>query len=350
MQTDRKLFGTMPDGRPVEEVTLRGPKISCSVITYGASLRTLLVPDRNGNPVDVLLGMDTLEGYRQQQKYLGAIVGRFANRIGGARFTLDGKEYVLEANDGPNQLHGSTTGYWTKVWTIAELTENAVLLTLDSPDMDAGYPGNLAVQVRYTVLEDGLEIKYHAETDKKTLCNLTNHAYFNLNGHASGAITDHIIQLNADYYTPTDPRSIPTGEIAPVAGTPMDLRTPRKIGDGIDDPFEQLSWAGGWDNNFVLNQGEEKMHSAAKVWSPESGIAMEVLTDQPGLQFYAGNYMEDCPVGKDNTPYGKRCGFCLETQVFPDAPNHPNFPSAVITPDKPYDTETVYQFGIHTAS
>lgn len=341
----RTVFGTMPDGRAVEEIVLRDGALTCSVITYGGILRALTVPDKDGNPVDVLLGMDALKGYLDPANgCLGALVGRCANRIGGASFPLNGREYRLAANAGPNHLHGGPTGFYTRLWTAEEVTDNSVLLTLFSPDGDEGYPGNLRVRVRYTLADGALRIDYAAKCDADTIVNLTNHAYFNLSGHDSGPMTDQTIQIFAGRYTPTDAASIPTGEIASVEGTPMDLRQPVPIGAHIDDGFQQLTFAGGYDHNWVLDGGEDALHPAARAYSPRTGIALEVLTTLPGVQFYAANSLDGCPAGKGGAPYGRRWGFCLETQLFPDSPHHPNFPSAVLRAGEVWEHATVLRF------
>lgn len=336
-------FGTMPDGTPVEEITLQCGALSCAILTYGGALRSLTVPDRKGNPVDILLGFDRLEDYRAQDSYLGALVGRYANRIGDSRFSLNGVEYPLAANNGKNHLHGGLVGFDKQVWTVEACSQNALTLTLSSPDGQEGYPGNLQVRVTYTLTEDALTLDYQAQCDQDTLCNLTNHAYFNLNGHQSGPVGEQYIQIFADAYTPTDTGSIPTGEIAPVEGTPMDLRQGRKIGEHVDDDFAQLTLAGGYDHNWVLAQAPRELTSAAKAWSEETGVVLEALTTLPGIQFYSGNYLDGCPAGKGGAPYDKRWGFCLETQFFPDSPNRPNFPSAVLKAGETYRHQTVYR-------
>ena len=324
-------FGVLPDGTPVEEYTLRAGALSCGVITFGGSLRTLRVPDRAGRPVDVLLGFDSLEAYRTHGKSLGALVGRYANRIGGARFPLNGQTYALAANDhGVNHLHGGLLGFNKRVWTVEDASDSALTLSLFSPDGDEGYPGNLTVRVTYTLTEEGLTIAYWARCDQDTVCNLTNHAYFNLSGHDSGPVLDQTIQLLADAYTPTDPLSIPTGEIAPVEGTPMDLRASAPIGARIGEDFPQLLQAGGYDHNWIPNGQPGTLRPIARAFSPATGVTMEVLSTLPGVQFYTGNYLDGCPAGKDGAPYANRWGFCLETQFYPDTPNHENFPSCVL--------------------
>ena len=343
---NRTVFGNLTDGTPVEELTLREGALSCSIITYGGALRALTVPGRAGQPVDVALGLDTLEDYLKQNKCLGALVGRYANRIGGASFDLNGVRYTLAANNGVNHLHGGKVGFNKRLWTVEALSENSVTLSLRSPDGEEGYPGDLRVEATYTLRRGALEIAYFARTDRDTLCNLTNHTYFNLSGHASGPVTGQYIRLMAERYTPTAAGSIPTGELAPVAGTPMDFRTARPIGERIDEPFEQLTMAGGYDHNWVIDGWDGTLRPAAMAWSPDTGVVMEVETTLPGVQFYTGNALDGCPAGKGGAPYAGRWGFCLETQVFPDAPHHPNFPSAVLAAGDEYRSKTVYRFSV----
>jgi len=352
MEQNRTAFGRMPDGAQVELLTLRDGACVCEIITYGGAVRSLVVPDRDGRPVDVVLGFDTLEDYMAQDKYIGALVGRYANRIGGAKFTLDGVEYRLAANDRENSLHGGNVGFDKQVWTVEALAGNSVTLSLTSPDGQEGYPGTLKVRVTYTLADGALSIDYWARSDQDTVCNLTNHSYFNLSGHDSGSVESQDIRLYASRYTPTVPGSIPTGEAAPVDGTVMDLRRTRPIGACIDEDFEQLAIAGGWDHNWVIDGWDgtgrqDAPRPAAWAWSPDTCIAMEVLTTLPGVQFYSGNYLDGCPAGKGGAPYGKRCGFCLETQFFPDSPNRPRFPSCVLRAGEEYRSRTVYRFSAH---
>ncbi len=338
-------FGVMPDGTAVELYTLTAGALSCGVITFGGSLQSLRVPDRTGKPVDVLLGFDTLEPYRTHGKSLGALVGRYANRIGGAKFTLNGETYHLAANNnGVNHLHGGRVGFNQRVWTVEDAGDSRLTLSLFSPDGEEGYPGNLTVRVTYTLTEEGLTIRYEAECGGDTVCNLTNHAYFNLSGHDSGPVLDQIIQLLADRYTPTDPLSIPTGEIAPVEGTPMDLRAPAPIGARIGENFPQLLQAGGYDHNWIPGGEPGTLRPIARAFSEETGVSMEVLSTLPGVQFYTGNYLDGCPAGKGGAPYANRWGFCLETQFYPDSPNHENFPSCVLRPGEVFDHTAAFRF------
>lgn len=346
MCQSRRPFGALPGGGAVEELTLRAGGLSCAVLTYGGAVRALTVPDRAGRPVDVVLGFDRLEDYLAHDGHLGALIGRYANRIGGSRFTLNGAEYPLPANDGPNHLHGGPGGFDRQVWTVEALTDRSAVLALRSPHGQEGYPGTLDVRAAYTLTDGGLTIDYQARCDRDTVCNLTNHSYFNLSGHGSGPVGGQYIQICADRYTPTDRRSIPTGEIAPVEGTPMDLRRPLPMGDGWDRPFPQLALAGGYDHNWALNGWDGSLRPAARAWSPDTGIALEVLTTLPGVQFYSGNYLDGCPAGKGGAPYGRRWGFCLETQFFPDSPNRPQFPSPVLRAGAEYRQRTEYRFSV----
>lgn len=344
MEDNRKTFGYMPDGTVVEELTLRDGAFVCKVITYGGVLRSLMVPDRNGNLVDVVLGYDTLEDYREQSKHFGALVGRYANRIGGARFTLNGVEYKLAENNGKNSLHGGLVGFDRQVWTVEALSENAVTLSLVSPDMQEGYPGTLTVRAAYTLSGGALSIDYWGKSDKDTAFNPTNHSYFNLSGHDSGDVESQDIRLYASRYTPAAPGLIPTGEIADVEGTPMDLRRVQPIGAHINEPFEQLTMAGGYDHNWVIDGWDGTLRPAAWAWSPDTCIAMETLTTLPGIQFYAGNFVGGGCAGKGGAVYGDRQAFCLETQFYPDTPNQPGFPSCVLRAGEEYHSTTVYRF------
>ena len=338
-------FGLMPDGTPVELYTLSAGALSCGVITFGGSLQSLRVPDRAGKPVDVLLGFDSLEPYRTHGKSLGALVGRYANRIGGAEFTLNGTTYPLAANDnGVNHLHGGRVGFNQRVWTVEDAGADRLALSLFSPDGEEGYPGNLTVRVTYVLTEEGLAIEYRAECDRDTVCSLTNHAYFNLSGHGSGPVLDQTIQLLADRYTPTDPLSIPTGEIAPVEGTPMDLRRPIPIGARIGEDFPQLRQAGGYDHNWIPHGDPGTLRPIARAASAATGISMEVLSTLPGLQLYTGNFLSGCPAGKGGAAYANRWGFCLETQFYPDTPNHPDFPSCVLHAGDTFAHRAVFRF------
>ena len=338
-------FATLQSGEEVFEVTLRNDALACQILTFGATLRALYVPDRNGKITDVVLGYDTVEEYVQGEGYLGATVGRCANRIAKGRFTLNGKEYTLACNDGNNHLHGGNVGFSHRVWDIAEVQETAVTLKLHSDDGEEGYGGNLEVSVTYTLKGTGLYLHYRAVSDADTPCSLTNHSYFNLAGHNSGDVLRQKIAIYAENYTPSDAESIPTGAIDSVAGTPMDLRQATPIGAHIDEDFWQLRQAKGYDHNYAVNPSVGTLRDAAQVICEESGITMTVSTTMEGMHFYSGNYLNEGRLGKGGCHYGPRHGFCLETQHFPDAINQPAFPSAVLKPGEEYDHTTVFEFG-----
>lgn len=338
-----ETFGTL-NGKPVELIRLRSGKLACEILSYGATLRKLSVPDRKGRPVDVVLGYDTLEDYVNLDGYFGATVGPVANRIGGASCLLNGKKLQLTANDGPNCLHSGAAGLDKRLWEVVAASEEAVTLLTTHPDKTGGFPGPLRVAVTYWLEDDSLLIEYRAVSDRDTLCNLTNHSYFNLDGHDSGSVLDHSVQIFAKSFTPTDERSIPTGAIRAVSGTAMDLTKPRRIGDFIDAPEEQLRQAGGYDHNWVLDAGEQALRPAAVVRSAERGIKLTVYTDRPAIQFYTGNYIPDGRPGKDGAVYKRRQGLCLETQGFPDAPHHSSFPSVVLRAGREWMSRTVFRF------
>ena len=340
------VFGKMPDGTLVDMYTLKSDTASCKIITYGGALHSFTIADKNGTPVDVLLGFDNIEDYMTQDAYIGALIGRYANRIGKSQFELNGQDYPLFANDGQNHLHGGKTGFDKQIWQVKQYDESKIVLALSSEDMQEGYPGKLDVTVTYSLEGRQLSIDYSAVCDKDTICNLTNHAYFNLSGHNSGTIEDNYIQINADFYTPTDSESITTGEIAAVDNTPMDLRIPLQIGKYADSSFEQLKLAGGYDHNWIVkgNAGTPRLAATAK--SETSGITLKTYTTQPGIQFYSGNYLGNTPCGKGGAVYKKRSGFCLETQCYPDTVHHKNFPSAILKAGEVYSHKTVYSFEI----
>ena len=344
MTKQSRPFGQM-EGREIPLLTLKNETMAVELLPFGAAVRSLWVPDKKGNPTDVVLGYESLEEYRELDGCLGGTLGRCANRIGGARFTLNGMEYRLAANDGPNSLHGGRAGFDKQVWSVSELSKNRVTLSLDSPGGQEGYPGALSVRVTYTLARGALSIGYWAGHTGDTVFNPSSHTYFNLSGHHSGRVEGQYIRLNASRYTPTLPGSIPTGELAPVDATPMDLRTAQPIGARINEPFGQLTLAGGYDHNWVIDGWDRALRPAALAWSPETGISMEVSTTLPGVQFYTGNYLDGCPVGKGGAVYAARCGFCLETQFFPDTPNQPSFPSCVLRAGEDYNSRTVYRFG-----
>ncbi len=331
----KKLFGQMPNGKEVYCWTIAEGDISADIIDYGATLRSLIVLDKNGNPVDVVLGYDTVEEYIKNDGYIGATVGRFANRICKGRFTLNGKEYKLACNDGPNHLHGGMIGYDKCIWDIKD--ENGVLACyLVSPDGDEGYPGTLKIKVTYAVKDNALKIHYTAVSDKDTIFNPTNHAYFNLDG--KGKINDQYLMINADYFTPNDADCLPTGELKSVDGTSMDFRDFHTISER-DDMDEYVKPYGGYDVNFVLNGNTP----ACEVYSKNSGIVMTVETTEPGVQLYTGNGTSDRN-GKNGAHYGWRSAFCLETQHYPDCINHPEWPSCVLKAGEKFESITIYKF------
>jgi aldose 1-epimerase len=340
-------YGELPDGTPVDSYLLfnsRGTR--ARVITYGALLTELDVRDRNGKLGDVVLGFDDLKGYLGGHPYFGATVGRVANRIAKGKFTLDGKEYKLATNNGPNALHGGVKGFDKVVWKVLDKGSGGgksyVKFGYTSKDGEEGYPGTLTCTVTYTLTDDDeLRIDYSATTDKATPVNLTNHSYFNLAGPASGDVLGHELKLEADKYTPTDETLIPTGKIEPVKGTPLDFTKSEKIGARIG---ELKGDPGGYDHNFVLNSGGKKLALAATVYEPKTGRVMEMLTTEPGVQFYSGNFLDGSNKGKGGAAYKKHQGFCLEAQHFPDSVNHPDFPSMILKPGETYSQTTVYKF------
>jgi aldose 1-epimerase len=347
MEVKSDKFGTMPDGTPVDIFTLtNGKGIEARIMTYGATLVSLRLPDRNGRFDDVNLGFDDLPGYLGTHPYFGVVVGRYANRIAKGKFTLNGVTYTLAQNNNGNSLHGGLRGFDKVVWKADPVHGHGavgVKLTYLSKDMEEGYPGNLAVTVVYTLTDAGeLKISYEAETDKATPVNLTNHAYWNLAGQGKGDILGHELKLEADQYTAVDSAAnlIPTGAILGVNGTPLDFSIPHSLGERI------AQVEGGYDHNFVLRSGGGKMALAARVSEPSSGRVLEIFTDQPGIQLYTGNFLDGTVKGKGGVAYQKHFGFCLETQHFPDSPNHPNFPSTILEPGKKYTTATVHKFSV----
>jgi aldose 1-epimerase len=319
-------------------------------VTYGGIIVSLSVPDRDGRAADVVLGHDSLEGYLSDSSYFGAIIGRFANRIAGARFTVDGKPYRLAANDGPNQLHGGRTGFDRVVWRAAPFRTGhgaGVALSYTSPDGEEGYPGNLDARVRYTLTDrNELVVDFRATTDQATPVNLTQHTCFNLTGGCAGDILGHLLRIDADLMTPVDENLIPTGSVAPVAGGPFDFRRLTEIGARIATDDEQIRRGRGYDHNFVLERGERGLVHAAQVVEPRSGRTLDVYTTEPGLQFYSGNFIDGRVIGKGGQVYRPRTGLCLETQHFPDSPNQPGFPSTILRPGERYRSRTVFAFGV----
>ena len=337
-------FGKMPDGTNVEIYTLQSSHVKVRIMTYGARVVSLEVPDRNGKIADVVLGYDTFTPYTQLPKtYFGAIVGRYANRIAHGAFPLDGKEIHVVTNENGNTLHGGAQGFDSRVWK-ARVIPNGVEFSLVSPNGDQGFPGTLTAHVRYTLEQDSLKLDYSATTDKETVINLSNHSYFNLAGEGNGNILGNLLTIAADRYTPVNADLIPTGTIAPVAGTPFDFRKQTEIGARINENNEQLKLAKGYDQNWVLNGKQGELREAARVVEPKSGRVLTVTTTQPGLQFYTGNMLDGTAHGKHGHVYGKHAALCLETQHFPDSPNHANFPSAELKPGQTFHQVTVFTF------
>jgi aldose 1-epimerase len=342
-------FGTH-DGRPITLYKLTNSHgVEVDAINYGGIITSIRVPDHQGKFADIVLGHDSLEGYTPNPPYLGAIVGRYANRIANGTFTLDGKTYTLPKNDGPNTLHGGVTHTFDRVmWNGEALAGSSVAFTYLSKDGEEGFPGNLKVKVTYTLTDgNALIIDYEATTDKSTPINVSQHSYFNLAGEGAGDILSHEIMINADRFTPVDKNLIPTGELRAVKGTPFDFTKPMKIGARIDDNYEQLVLGHGYDHNFVLNSKPDQNGEvlAARVNEPTSGRTLEVWTTQPAVQFYTGNFLDGSVTGKQGHVYKRRYGFCLETQHYPDSPNHPDFPTTILKPGETFKSRTVFKFG-----
>ena len=320
--------------------------MSVDVLDFGGRVRTLKVPDRTENRVDVVLGYDDLAGYEDDHTHFGGAIGRYANRISRGKFVLDGKSYQLATNNGPNHLHGGVRGFDKLIWSSHPFEDGdsvGVVMYHTSPDGDEGYPGSLTVEMTYTLSSsDVFSVAYRASTDAPTPVNLTHHGYFDLSGEGSGGVLDHEMMINASSFTEIDDTLIPTGRLLPVDGTPLDFRQSERIGKRIDDDFEQLEIAGGYDHNFVLSNNAE-LTLAARALSPKSGISMEVFTTEPGVQFYSGNSLKG-PLGKNGHRYDRRTGFCLETQHFPDSPNHPEFPSTILRPGEEFHSRTEFHF------
>lgn len=349
MNVQKQAFGKTEDGTAVDLYTLTNTSgLEATITNYGGIVVSLMVPDRNGKPGDIVLGYDTLKEYIGENPYFGCIVGRYANRIAKGKFTLNGVEYTLAQNNSENHLHGGIKGFNKAVWKAEEIrSDNGVGLKLTylSKDGEEGYPGNLSVTVIYILSNNNeLKIEYSATTDKVTVVNLSHHSYFNLAGAGSGDILDHELTIHADTFTPVDKDLIPTGELRSVNGTPMDFTRPTTIGARIEQDYEQLIFGGGYDHNWVLNNPDGSLTLAVRVYEPITGRIMEVYTTEPGIQFYTGNFLDGSITGKEGKVYKKRYGFCLETQHFPDSPNKPHFPSTVLKPGEKYTQTVIYKF------
>lgn len=346
---EKGIFGKTPDGQEVEIVHLKNKSgMQAGIMTYGATLVSLTVPDRHGVMSDIVLGFDSLFNYVKESPYFGSTVGRYGNRIGKGLFELNGAKYTLAVNNGANHLHGGLKGFDKVVWTVDQkesVEGKSLVLRYVSKGGEEGYPGTLTVKVVYSLTDENeLRIDYEATTDKPTIVNLTHHSYFNLSGAGNGDILGHELFIDADRFTPVDEGLIPTGELRSVRGTPMDFTKPEVIGARINAPYEQLKKGGGYDHNWVLNKVAGTFGLAARAYEKTSGRVMEVLTTEPGIQFYSGNFLDGTLTGKGGKKYGHRFGFCLETQHFPDSPNKPQFPSTALNPGSVYKTSTIYRF------
>ncbi|MEW9552796.1 aldose epimerase family protein [Nonomuraea sp. NPDC050783] len=345
----KKHFGTLAGGQKVDIYTLRNARgMRVRILTYGGIIQSIEVPDSRGRLANVTLGFDNLSDYVKRSPYFGAIIGRYANRIAKGRFTLDGRTYRLATNDGPNALHGGNKGFDKRVWAASPFQRRGgvgLVLTYTSRAGEEHYPGTLRARVVYTLTDrNEIRMDYRATTTRPTVVNLTNHAYFNLRGEGNGTILGHRLQINASRYTPIDKTLIPTGKIARLAGTPLDFRRPTAVGARVNSKNQQIRYGGGYDHNYVLDSRGRGLSLAAKVVEPDSGRVLEVVTDQPGLQFYSGNFLDGTLRGTGGHLYPKRSGFCLESQHFPDSPNHATFPSTVLRPGEVYRTTTLYAF------
>lgn len=344
-----KNLETTIDGKPVALYTLKNGTMEVMITNYGARVVSIIVPDKNGKPTDVAVGYASIKPYTEgADTYYGAIVGRYGNRIARGKFILNGKEYTLATNDGPNHLHGGNKGFSRQVWDANQTSDSSIALTYVSGDGEEGYPGTLASKVTYTVSKNNqLKIEYDITTSNATVANLTNHTYFNLNGEGSGTINNHLFKINATTYTPIDSTFIPIGKLEAVKGTPFDFTSPRSLSTTVDDTTNrQIKNGKGYDHNFVLDTKGNIHQIAAEVTSDQSGIVMDIYTTQPGLQFYGGNFMDSSHNLKYGMKDGYRTAFCMETQHFPDSPNEPGFPSTVIKPGEKFSSETIYAFSV----
>ncbi|MGD0269892.1 MAG: aldose epimerase family protein [Candidatus Sulfotelmatobacter sp.] len=343
----KRPFGRTPEGTPVEVYSLADDKIEVRVITYGGIIVSLRAPDRKGRLDDVVLGVDSVEKYVTQTAHFGGIIGRYANRIAHGTFELDGHTYHIPKNDGDNALHGGTRGFDKVVWAAKQIPDG-IELTYVSKDGEQGFPGTLATTVRYTLTGEALRIEYSAITDKDTVLNLTNHSYFNLKGQGNGDVLGHILKIDASRFTPVDANLIPTGELKSVEGTPLDFRTPHALGERIDADDPQLRLGHGYDHNFVVDHEPNQLAEAAEMYEPTTGRILRVLTTEPGVQLYTGNFLDGTITGKEGRVYNRRYAFCLETQHFPDSPNHPSFPTTELKPGLEFHSVTVFQFSAGT--
>ena len=346
----KENYGSTPDGENVEQYTLRNAEgMQVKIITYGGRITSLTAPDKNGNFENIVLGFDSLEQYLEDNPFFGALIGRYGNRIANGKFSLDGQEYSLAQNDGENHLHGGNRGFDKVVWTVDEKASDSQTLVISyvSEDMEEGYPGKLEITVTYSLGDDNsLDVTYEATTDKKTVVNLTQHAYFNLSGDFSTTVLDHVLQIHGDAFLPVNQNLIPTGEEREVTGLPFDFREPKPIGQEIDSDNEQLERAGGYDHNWVLPNQNSGMRLAAQAFHPSSGRVIQVHTTEPGMQFYSGNFLDGTLLPGKEGHYQKRSGFCLETQHYPDSPNQEQFPSVVLEPGETYSSRTNFKFSV----
>ncbi len=352
LEIKKENFQIEHKGKNIDLFTLKNSnRLETKITNFGGKVVTLMVPDHDGNFADIVLGYETIQEYIPGNKYFGALIGRYGNRIANGKFSFNDEEFTVPQNNNGNALHGGLSGFNDKVWDAEQISTDdgeALVLTYLSKDGEEGYPGNLNCKIVYTLTnENELKIDYTATTDKATVINLTHHSFFNLAGAGSGTILDHQLQLNAKYYTPVGEGLIPTGEIISVNGTPMDFTTPHKIGERIDADFDQLKLGGGYDHNWVIDkQTVGEIALAATMVEPKSGRVMKVFTSEPGIQFYAGNFLDGSNNGKDGIAYGYRTAFCLETQHYPDSPNQPNFPTTALNPDETYKHTCIYKFSI----
>ena len=343
-------FDKIIDGKKTSLFVLKNSNGSeVAILNYGARIVSLVIPNKNGNWVDVVTGHNTIDEYiNSEEPYFGATCGRTANRIAKGKFTLEGKEYTLATNNGPNCLHGGVSGFNTVIWDAKQLSDQSIELSYLSKDGEEGFPGNLKVTVTYTLTDNNsVDIKYEATTDKTTILNLTNHSYFNLSGAGDNTIHDHLLTIDSDYYLPTDDTAIPYGKAEKVSDTPMDFRKEYTIGSRIKEQFEQLLFARGYDHTYILNKKERTFAHVAKCYSPKTNIQLDVYTDQPGMQVYTGNWMTGDFVGKNGQRYPSQSAVCFETQHYPDSINHPDYPSIVLKPKDKFESKTIFEFSIH---